>query len=137
MPIVARRAAALRAIPLAQLVLEEQRAMRIRWHKSWLLGFALGGCVLNPQPDLPGNRGSTDTGGGGKSATGGASSAAGSGDIATPGQAGAPGAADAGAIGSAGDSTSLDAGAGGTGPSNEAGAGGEAGLPQLAPGPAR
>lgn len=111
--------------------------MRIRGHKYWLIGLTLGGCVLNPQPDIPGNTGasapSESPGGGATSnASGGSLSTAGgnggSGTVATPGTGGAP---DIDIPG-----VSAEGGEGGTSLFGDAGAGGEAGSRQLAPGPA-
>jgi hypothetical protein len=92
-------------------------AMRLRWHKWWLIALAGTACTLNPQPDLP--LGANDSSGAGASGTSGsgvntstgsgaAGASAGGGSslsVPTVGEAGATeGAAEAGANGDAGAS---------------------------------
>jgi hypothetical protein len=108
--------------------------MRIRWHRSWLLGLAVGACSLNPQPDLPGESAGSAT----PTATGGSPGVAGSSAGGAPASGGVSGSGAVLLPGTGGLDT--DAGSVTTGAAGEAGASaeaGEGGAPQLAPGPAR
>jgi hypothetical protein len=98
--------------------------MRIGWHSSWLLGAALCACSLNPQPELPDAPGRPgESGDAGPNASGGAAASG--------------GASGSSAVITEPSGGGLDIGGDAGANSAEAGAGGEAGAAQLAPGPAR
>jgi hypothetical protein len=90
-------------------------AMRLRWHKWWLVALASTACTLNPQPDLPLRPGGDSSnagasGSGANTSTGSGASEGGSAGASVPavGEAGATeGAAEAGAGDDAGASNSA------------------------------
>src|SRR6185369_7943525 len=117
------------------------QAMRVRWHKWWLLAAWVSACGLNPQPDLP--SGQSNDGGGNIPGAAGRSTGSGGGGLVISPSTGGSGTSSPGASGGrpdlgseAGESGLDEGGAGGDsaggGAGNEAGA---AGVNQLAPGP--